>query len=398
MLRIPVKTEVRFLALAALLALVLAGCGGQRPRTPVGVMDSPAHHFNNGLAFLDAGDPTQADAEFASALSMGEEYPPALAGRGVVLALRGGEDAADGALDLIDEARDQADDLGPNLRMWPEVMEIRALTALFRGGLLDRETYLEDLEAPYEDAVEYAPEAPEPSYWMGEAYVAALEFGPAEEMFRRVLSLGRGYMDRAEKRWRLVQDVNRAAPGSVAGKRIALVEALTRADLAALMAEELDVDKFYTRTSEMHPAAFAAPGAAPVVLEPGKAVTDVADHPLRADIEKVLRYAVRGLDLYPDRTFRPDEPVTRAEAAMIFEDVIVRATGKGELGTQFIGQESRLPDLAGDHPAYNAVMLCITRGVMDADIRSGAFRPLDTVSGIEALLAVKALRRDLSLF
>lgn len=83
---------------------------------------------------------------------------------------------------------------------------------------------------------------------------------------------------------------------------------------------------------------------------------------------------------------------------MIFEDVVVRATGKAELGTQFIGQQSRLPDLRGDHPAYNAVMLCITRGVMDADIRSGAFRPLDTVSGIEALLAVKALRRDLSLF
>jgi hypothetical protein len=54
--------------------------------------------------------------------------------------------------------------------------------------------------------------------------------------------------------------------------------------------------------------------------------------------------------------------------------------------------------MRGDHPAFNAAMLCISRGVMEADLRSGAFRPLDAVSGIEALAAVKALKRDLSLF
>jgi len=347
----------------------------------VGVMDNPAHHFNTGLRLLDAGDADGAAAEFRSASSMGTDYPPAMAGLGLVEALGGGEGAGSRALDLVDDARDAAEDWEPEVRMWPEVMEIR----------------LEALEDPYEDAVAYAPRASEPPFYLAEAHVAALDFVPAEGLYETVVERGGAYAERARERWRLVQDVNRIAPGTVAGKRIALVRELTRADMAALLAEELDVDKFYTRTAEIGGTAFAAPGEG-VAIDPSQAVADMAGHPLALDVEKVLRYGVRGMGLYPDRTFRPDEPVTRAEAAMIFEDVIVRATGKAELGTQFIGETSHLPDMRGDHPAFNAAMLCISRGVMEADLRSGAFRPLDTVSGIEALAAVKALKRDLSLF
>lgn len=386
----------RLMILAGMLGLVLAlnGCGGKQPRVPVGIMDSPEHHFNDGLKFLDEGDEEQAARQFDLALSMDAEYPPAMAARAVVLAMNGDEDA----LDLVDDARDAADDWGPEIQMWPEVMHIRALTELYTARKLTREDFLEEILDPYEDVLEIAPQAPEPYFYMGEAYVRALEFGPAEEQFHKVLLLGKGYEARAEKRWRLVQDVNRAAPGTVVGKQIALVQALTRSDLAALMAEELDVDKFYSRTAIPRVGEFVEPSAAPLVLDTSHAVADIAEHPLRADIEKVLRYQVKGLELYPDRTFRPDEPVTRAEAAMIFEDVVVRSTGRLELATQYIGQDSRIPDMRNDHPAYNAVMLCVTRGIMGADLRTGLFRPLQTVSGIEALLAVKALRRELSLF
>ncbi|MBU1001488.1 MAG: S-layer homology domain-containing protein [Proteobacteria bacterium] len=382
------------LAGVLIFALALNGCGGKQPRVAVGVMDSPAHHFNNGLKFLDAGDSVQAGQQFDLALSIEAEYPPALAGQGVVMAMNGDEDG----LELVDDARDAADDWGPEIQMWPEVMTIRALTELYSARKLTREEFMEEILAPYEDALEIAPQAPEPYFYMGEAYVRALEFGPAEGQFHKVLLLGKGYEARAEQRWRLVQDVNRAAPGTVVGKKIALVEALTRADLAALMAEELDVDKFYARTDIPRVGEFKEPAATLVVLDTSQAVTDIAEHPLRVDIEKVLHYQVKGLELYPDRSFRPDEAVTRAEAAMIFEDVVVRSTGRLELATQYIGQESRITDMRGDHPAYNAVMLCVTRGIMATELRTGLFRPLQTVSGIEALLAVKALRRELSLF
>lgn len=393
-MRLHAAKRLMILAGALLLALAMTGCGAKQPRVPVGVMDSPAHHFNNGLQFLDDGDTVRAGSEFDLALSIEAEYPPALAGKGVLMALAGDEDG----LDVIDDARDEADDWGPEIRMWPEVMEIRALTGLYAAKVLPREDFLEEILDVQEEALEIAPDRPEPYFYMGEAYVRALEFGPAEGQFHKVLILGKGYEARAEKRWRLVQDVNRAAPGTVVGKKIALVQKLTRADLAALMAEELDVDKFYTRTDIPRPGEFVEPKQAQAVLDVPAPVEDIAEHPLKSDIEKVLRYGVKGLDLYPDGGFHPDEPVTRAEAAMIFEDVVVRSTGRIELATQFIGQESRIPDMRGDHPAYNAAMLCITRGIMDADIRTGLFRPLETVSGVEALVAVKTLRRDLSLF
>ncbi|NJB66638.1 tetratricopeptide (TPR) repeat protein [Desulfobaculum xiamenense] len=392
-----VRSILVFVALGAV--LVLAGCGGQGPRTPSGLLDSPAHHFNNGLRLLDEGDAAGAGAQFDLALQMEEEYPPALAGKGYVFALAGDFDEA---RDLIDDARDAADDddLPTDVRMWPEIMDIRTLAAMRAAGALDRDDYMDEVAEILDRGLEIDALSPALHFWAGEAYVQALEFPEAERMFARVLQLDRGYMDRARERWRVVQDVNRAEPGTVVGKRVALVRAISRADLAALLVEELDVARFYSVTGQPRVEPFATPDQkrAKLALDTANAVTDIAGHPLRSDIDKVLNFGVKGLDLYPDRSFRPNDIVTRAEAAMVFEDVIVRATGRDRLATEFIGIKSTIADVRGDHPAFNAIMLCTTRGVMGTDLRSGAFRPLDGVSGVDALLAVQRLKRDLALF
>lgn len=389
------------LAAILFLAAVLGGCASKAPRTPVSVMDSPAHHFESGLGLLEQGETLRAGAEFDMALGIDRHHAPSLAGKAVTLALDGDADSALGLLDeALDGAEDEAADHGPKeyvrvlgLGMWVH-------QALYSKGLESRDDALEAVDDLFEEAQDADPGAPFPYLRRGEAYVQALEFAEAEAMFRTVTELGHGYEDRAQERWKLVQDALRAAPTTTAGKRIALVPTLTRADMAALLVEELDVDRFYERTRQSIGQGFVTPGQEQnrIALDVANAVSDVAAHPLADDIRRVLHSGVKGLEPFPDRTFRPGEPVTRAEAAMIFEDVIVRATGRAELATAFIGQDSRIPDLAGDHPAYNAAMVCLTRGVLATDARTGAFRPLDVISGIEGLLAVRRLKADLRLF
>jgi hypothetical protein len=122
------------------------------------------------------------------------------------------------------------------------------------------------------------------------------------------------------------------------------------------------------------------------------------DHPLRGDAELVLEHGVQGLELLPDNTFRPDAPLTRAEAAMIYQDILVRAGRDPSLATRWLGQDSPFPDLRPDHPAFNAAMLCATRGIMEGDQAGGRFRPEDPVHGARALLSIRRLKEELRLF
>ena len=92
---------------------------------------------------------------------------------------------------------------------------------------------------------------------------------------------------------------------------------------------------------------------------------DIAGHPLRADIEGIIRIGMRGLEVYPDGTFRPEEQVDRASYAMMIEDILIRITGDRALATRFIGSRSPFPDLRADLPYFNAVMVVTSRGIME---------------------------------
>jgi hypothetical protein len=90
--------------------------------------------------------------------------------------------------------------------------------------------------------------------------------------------------------------------------------------------------------------------------------------------------------------------MTKVEVALLYEDIIVRATGNENLASEYIGQESHIPDVPGSHYAFNAIMLCTTRGLLETDLRTGAFYPEKTISGVDALLSIKKLKEMLRLF
>ncbi|GAJ02852.1 unnamed protein product, partial [marine sediment metagenome] len=159
-------------------------------------------------------------------------------------------------------------------------------------------------------------------YFMGKAYKGGLEFDFAGKMFSKVLDLNEDYVKEADGEWKLIQKIQRAMPGTITGKKIAIVESITRADVAALFMEELKIDVLYQRrTPKTFDISFKDPDKLKAKSkEETASVIDIADHPLKADIEGILEIGVRGLENYPDGAFHPDELITRANYAMMIED------------------------------------------------------------------------------
>jgi tetratricopeptide (TPR) repeat protein len=377
---------------AIVLTLALAACAGA-PRQPVGLMDTPVHHADLAGAFLDQGEYAKALAEYNRALELAPKHAPSLAGKAVALAWLKQKEESEKAMDQAESAAETDAD-----KLVLAVCKLRQLVAQARLGVLDR-TELPPATTKIFKKGRALDERSAPLYLhAGEAWLEALDFAQASAMYTRVLELGGNLVEKARQRLDLVAKVQRAAPGSLVGKEIALVPAISRADMAALLVQELGAVKLYRRTAPAPAAGFVPPVDSPKLRYEESGPPDAAGHPLRQDIALVLELGVKGLERMPDGTFQPKSPLTRAEAAMIWEDVIVRATGDTALATQYVGGVSPFADLGSDHPAFNAAVLATTRGIMDAGARGGRFEPLGPVSGADALLSIKRLKDALNVF
>jgi hypothetical protein len=127
--------------------------------------------------------------------------------------------------------------------------------------------------------------------------------------------------------------------------------------------------------------------------------TDIKDHPLRSDIEEVMKLKVAGLEPNADHRFYPDEKVSRAEFALMVEDILTRVTGEQGLKTRFIGQRSPFPDVRNDAYYFNAVQTVVSRNLMEPKNKlQGVFGPTDPVTGADALLVLRLMKDELRSF
>ncbi len=369
--------------LLALLVL-LAGC--PKKRAPQAVLDTPAHHVTNGHKLLDAGKPADAGREFSMAVELDPKYAPAFAGLALVAAFQGDFKAA---MDQLDKAAGLAK--GDAQEADVAVAGIRVLTL---GKTKITAHWLAKAQSSFEKAAKLIPNDPAPYYYMGLAYKDAYDFGNAGRMFSKVIELNGKFLGEANKAYETIQKIERARPGSEVAKKIALVEVLTRGDAAALFVEELHIDRLFAPKKSFD-TRFKSPdeAAKPAVGPAGPKASDIAGHVLATDIEGVLAAQIRGLTLYPDGTFQPNNTITRAEFALMMEDILIKATGDEALATRFIDSQSPFPDIRSDMSYFNAVMVCTSRNIMIAkDVATGEFDPQGTVSGADALLAIRQMK------
>jgi len=368
----------------------LVSCG-PKERKAASQLDTPAHHTYTGIKLMNQGKYGDAQREFELALQLNKKYSKAYAGLGLVKAF---QDDFKSAFKMMKKAKSYAK--SDQEKVFYHVGKLRLYTMA-----REDEDWLEDAEDEFEDAIDIDPKSSAAYYFMGIGYKLALEFGKSANMFTKVLELDDEYVGEADKQWKLVQKIQRAMPGTITGKKIALVESITRADIAALFMEELKIDVLYKKRGvKTYDTEFKDPEKFKAKMEkPPITATDISEHVLRTDIEGILRIGVRGLEVDSTGAFHPDDLINRAAYAMMIEDILIKVTGDNSLATKFIGSASPFPDLRSDLPYFNAVMVVTSRGIMEAkEFASGEFTPLSSVSGADALLIIRKVKEELRFF
>ena len=297
------------------------------------------------------------------------------------------------AIDLLDDAQDEAE--GDSQEFAAGVTGIRVFMHAkpkkwikkakkqYKKAMKLSDVKTEEL--PYYRTREAA------DYFMGVAYFKALRFRDSEAALGNVLSASPGrWHEPANKLFKRVQKITRASTNFTltdVAKRIAIKDGVDRADVAALLVDEIHLDRFLA-------------GRIPVPEKKSKesfVPADVNNNMFKSEILIVLKWGLRGLEPTYDKTsraylFYPDKPITRKELAFILEDLLVKIVGDKSLPTKYYGQKnSPYPDVPPTSSYFNSVTNAVTRGLMEPDL-SGAFRPDDDVDGAELILAVLRLR------
>jgi tetratricopeptide (TPR) repeat protein len=393
------RKYARFAAVVLIpVALVLlSGCA--KTRKAGGHMDTPETHYKQGMKYWDAGEYAKAEEEFKLATSLDPKFAPAVSGLALTTAKKA-QNAADTKAEkegfkeahkLADKAKDLNGDI-------PEVYIAKALViTMEKEGKEEPRKWLKDVEKEYEKAIKVDPQNSEAYFRRGYCYKKAYEFSKAADDFKKVLELKKEFTGQANKEWELVQKIERAAPGTDVGKKIALVEKISRADIAALFVSEMKIDQLVKKKRpKVYDTGFKAPDdprefKADSVVATKADITDMEGHWAKNFVMDIVELSIRGLEPYPDHTFHPDDLVNRGEYALMVEDIIIAILGDESLATKHIGSESRFPDVNPSHPAYNAICNAVDKGVMDAEMNS-EFKPSASVSGPDALLVIRNLK------
>jgi Tfp pilus assembly protein PilF len=219
MRQIKIKKIVSLLLLFTVVLLVVS-CG-PKARVPTSQLDTPEHHTYTGLRLLNQEKYADAQREFELAIQLDLKYSKAYTGIALVKTYTGDFDAAREDLKLGWKYA-KADDE----RLFVYVSRIRYYTQ----SKLEKK-WLVLAKDEFDDAVKMDPKHSPAYYFMGLAYKAALEFNQAGQMFAKVIDLKSDYVSEADTQWNMMQKIQRAMPGSINGKIIAIVDRITRAEL-----------------------------------------------------------------------------------------------------------------------------------------------------------------------
>jgi Tfp pilus assembly protein PilF len=375
----------RLIVLMAALVLVVAGCG-KKIAPPTSMMDSPEYHYRNGLKYLDSDLIDDAMKSFDRAIALDPKSSLGYIGKGLVFGRKG---EFTPALENMTKAKGLDPGIEANIGM------IRLLS------MQRAKNWVSDAESEFKAAQKKDPNSARLHYYMGMAYKAALDFDRAETMFKVVLDMNKEFTGEANAEWALIQKIQRAAPGTEIGKKIALIEKIDRADIAALFDQEMNLDKLFTKRGvKTYDTSFKAPTESSTAMQTEKvikmeAATDIADHWLKPSIDLVLKLRVRGLEAGPNHTFEPDKLITKGEFALMLEDILIKVSGDEKLATRFLGATSPFPDIRNDQYFFSAAMTATSRGFIEADKATGEFKPGDPVSGVDALLSIREFKKQL---
>ncbi|MFN3739742.1 MAG: S-layer homology domain-containing protein [Thermodesulfovibrionales bacterium] len=399
----------RVLGIIALAILFIQGCAKKPVEKCISPEDNAQHHYLRGMEALEHAKVDLAIEKFERALYCDDKFSMAQSGMAIALADKAKAQKDPKFRQIEMERINERLKSAKKLAQKPEEEFDYYLATMRVNTTLKTKDWLEKTEDAYKDAMKLKVDEREliyyqgveaGHYFMGVAYLEALEFQKARDRFADVLNAKREgkWHERADKAWKKTDKIVRAMAGITVGdvgKKIAIKDAITRGDLSALLIDELKLDKLF---------AGRIPAQSQVEkLQAEFTPADIMNHQFKDEILTILKWKVRGLEPRYDETtraylFKPEDVVKRGEMAFILEDVLIKITGDEKIATAYFGHEkSPFPDVRPTSPLYNAVMNMTTRGIMEPEL-SGEFRVDAPVDGAEALLAIRVLRQKMNIY
>ncbi|MBI5641899.1 MAG: S-layer homology domain-containing protein [Deltaproteobacteria bacterium] len=401
------KKNLSLLSLLIGMIFIFGGCAKTLQRC-TDVEDNPRHHYLMGMELLDQDKNAEAFSKFERARYCDDGFGPAHGGLAIVDARK--------AAAAKDRGYKKADSQSAmeHLKMSYKNASAKEdefayhLASMRTRTILKGKGWLNEAEDDFKEAsrlkvnerkLTYYDGTESAAYFMGMAYLEAREFQSARDRFNDVLSARREgkWMAPADKAWKKTDKIVRALAGITlgdVGKEIAIKDSVKRGDMAALLADELKINKIF---------AGRIPAVASNKMNADFIPADLMESKFKEEALMMLKWGIRGLEPVYDKTtkanlFKPEEPVTRKEFAFIVEDLLIKITGDEKMATAYFGHEkSPFPDVPAASAWYNAIMNVTVRNIMENEL-SGEFRPNDNVDGAEAVLALRVLKQRLNIY
>jgi|GEM_PF-1258457 len=383
----PAKGPAMKKLLIILAVIAIAATIGGCKKDGETAMDSPETHVATGHNYLQQRRFDEAIDAFERAIDLDSRYAPAYSGIGFVYLQKSFDATGETRLDLLDEAMTKF-----NRSMGLDVNDVygkigKALVMIEQGDSRNARLLFE--AAAHEDM-----DDPIALMWWGVGAGQVGKFQQADYAFEKALNLEptnpeiQDAKDRLDLAQRLMTGVT-----DEDYKAIAFGYRISRADAAALFARELDLSRLERRSlSGFGGSSFVGPGESGTSAGTFYA-TDIADHWAINEINLMIETGI--MDNYPDGSFLPDAKLNRSEFSVLAAKVLSLTTGDAELMIRGMGGESSFRDVRADNFAYGSIIACTTRGILKADA-DGMFRPLDYVSGTDAVNAVRTVETILA--
>ncbi|MCD6308437.1 MAG: tetratricopeptide repeat protein [Candidatus Latescibacteria bacterium] len=352
-------------AYCMVLIAVFSGCA-KTVKQPTEI-DNPGKHYTAGMEKLDGGDLDAAEKEFTRSMELDKRSPYGHTGMAFLELRRGNYRKA---LKHAGDALKNDAAFSDAHAAWGYALAVRRRRGWFGAA-----------ESSLMKAVELNPENQRALYYLGECRLISGRYGDALKAYDRAKGFDGPFSKKAAGRFGLVEKIIAAAPLSVEAGDIVLKDTIDRADLCVLLSLELE--------------AFERLRPVQAGISRAKPPSDVNGNHWKRWILDVARLSIAGLSVFPNGCFYPDRPLTRAQCAEICQDIIVRVSGDGSLVTRYLGGESPYPDVRPDYYAFNAIRLCVEKGILGVREGSNSFDYGGTISGIEAVTMLKSLDRVL---
>ncbi len=373
------------LVIIAALFLVFTACKKQVIK-PESILDTPENHYRMGVRLLDKDALEDANSEFDRCIGMDKKSEWGYLGKALYFGKKGDFKMAGKNIEKAVKLSKKA----------TPVQIVKARLIVMAKG----DKWLENAEKIFAEILKKEAGNAEAHFYLAMAYREAFEFGKAADSFKKVIEIPNNeYIEEADREWKLMSDIQRAMPGTKFGKQIALRPKIDRSDFAVLLSEEFKLaEVIKKRRPKIYDNSFKTPEQLTKQgTEKGKIPPDAEKHWAKNWIVEVMQLDLRGLKIFPDGNFNPDMFMTRANFAQTVEDLIVLIDNDTSVTKKYIGENSHFPDVRSDYFAYNSIALCVDRGILAVKDLRGEFGPEDTISGAEALLAIRALQNSLRL-